>query len=162
MEMFNEICGAPIFDVYYDDEEPIFDVYGDADSISYIYGGGESINSSDNLAVQGFEYFAKNIQVTGSRITIGNRSFGCAMDDSSFSPSRRNNESFKEFIDVSHVEAFITQLWIRSVVSTSALTRPIQGHEPVTPTPKKLGQDEPVPDKPPPYKKRCICGRASR
>ncbi|KAG5409608.1 hypothetical protein IGI04_005927 [Brassica rapa subsp. trilocularis] len=53
---------------------------------------------------------------------------------SCFASSPRNNELFKESIDVSHDEALIAH------------------HEPLTPTPKKLSQDEPVSGKPPPLR----------
>ncbi|KAL0877804.1 hypothetical protein Bca101_027510 [Brassica carinata] len=97
MELYNKIYEAPIFDVYdyeepsYDDAVPIFDVYGDED-----------------LAFDlGCEYFEKNIQVNYSK--MGNLcTLECDTYDSSFAPSRRNNDSLKEFIDVSHVEAVIT------------------------------------------------------
>ena len=135
--LYNEIYGAPIFDVYHDDEEPIFDVSGDAD---------------DNLVILSFEYFPKDIQVNDSRITINIHTFDGGMDDSSFAPSPKKNESFKDFIDVSQVEALITRLWIRSVTrANSAPTRPIQKHEP-TLSPKKLDKEEIVPVKPPPLR----------
>ena len=77
---------------------------------------------------------------------------------SCFASSPRNNELFKEPIDVSHDEALIAQFWIWNVAhkthwhANSDPTRPIQSHEPLTPTPKKLSQDEPVSGKPPPLR----------
>ncbi|KAF3535424.1 hypothetical protein F2Q69_00020083 [Brassica cretica] len=77
---------------------------------------------------------------------------------SCFASSPRNNELFKEPIDVSHDEALIAQFWIWNVAHkthwhvNSDPTRPIQSHEPLTPTPKKLSQDEPVSGKPPPLR----------
>lgn len=44
MDLYDEIYGTHIFDVYDDDEEPIFDVSDDVDN---------------NLAILDFEYFAK-------------------------------------------------------------------------------------------------------
>ncbi|KAG2313050.1 hypothetical protein Bca52824_024607 [Brassica carinata] len=131
MELYNKIYEAPIFDVYdyeepsYDDAVPIFDVYGDEDLVFDL----------------GCEYFEKNIQVNYSK--MGNLcTLECDMYDSSFAPSRRNNDSLKEFIDVSHVEA-------RSI---SAQTYTIQSHKLLTATPKKLSQEEPVSGKPPPLR----------
>uniref|UniRef100_A0A0D3BVT0 DNA helicase Pif1-like 2B domain-containing protein n=1 Tax=Brassica oleracea var. oleracea TaxID=109376 RepID=A0A0D3BVT0_BRAOL len=75
---------------------------------------------------------------------------------SSFASSSRNNELFKETIDVSNDEALIAQFWISNVAhkthwhANSAPSRPNQSHEPFTPTPKKLSQEEPVSGKPPP------------
>ncbi|CAF1930943.1 hypothetical protein YC2023_060939 [Brassica napus] len=75
---------------------------------------------------------------------------------SSFASSSRNNELFKETIDVSNDEALIAQFWISNVAhkthwhAISAPSRPNQSHEPFTPTPKKLSQEEPVSGKPPP------------
>ncbi|KAL0655420.1 hypothetical protein Bca4012_076004 [Brassica carinata] len=80
------------------------------------------------------------------------------MDNSSFAPLPRNNELFKEFIDVFHIKAGITRLWIRSVahktygLSISALTHSIHSHELLTATPKKLNEKNPVPGKPPPLR----------
>ena len=53
----NEIYGAPIFDVY-DDEEPSYDVYDDA----------VPINGDEDPLFLGFEYFEKNIQAMDSKI----------------------------------------------------------------------------------------------
>ncbi|CAF2062188.1 unnamed protein product [Brassica oleracea] len=77
---------------------------------------------------------------------------GCSI----FASSSRNNELFKETIDVSNDEALIAQFWISNVAhkthwhANSAPSRPNQSHEPFTPTPKKLSQEEPVSGKPPP------------
>ncbi|KAG2253318.1 hypothetical protein Bca52824_083454 [Brassica carinata] len=71
---------------------------------------------------------------------------GCSI----FASSSRNNELFKETIDVSNDEALIAQFWISNVAhkthwhANSAPSRPNQSHEPFTPTPKKLSQEEPV------------------
>ncbi|KAF3587773.1 hypothetical protein F2Q69_00028743 [Brassica cretica] len=75
----------------------------------------------------------------------------CITDNSSFAPLPRNNELFKEFIDVSHIKVVITRLWIRSVahktygLSISAPTHSIHSHELLTATPKKLNEKNPVP-----------------
>ncbi|KAF3574869.1 hypothetical protein F2Q69_00059055 [Brassica cretica] len=85
-------------------------------------------------------------------------SFSCVMQESSFAHSPRSNEFFKEFIDVSHIEAVITRLWIRRVApktyvpSISAPTHPNHIHELLTSTPKKLNEEHPVSDRPPPLR----------
>ncbi|WZZ66398.1 hypothetical protein YC2023_077768 [Brassica napus] len=134
MDLYTEIYGAPIFD-FYDDEEPSYDVYDDA----------VPINGDEDSPFLGFEYFEKNIQAMDSKI----------VEDSSFAPLP-NKDLFKEFIDVSHIEAVITRLWIQSVAhktygrSITAPTHPIQSHEPPTSKPKMLNEEQPVPGKPPP------------
>ncbi|KAF2535555.1 hypothetical protein F2Q70_00004588 [Brassica cretica] len=79
------------------------------------------------------------------------------VEDSSFAPLP-NKDLFKEFIDVSHIEAVITRLWIRSVAhktygrSITAPTHPIQSHELPTSKPKMLNEEQPVPGKLPPLR----------
>ncbi|KAH0873969.1 hypothetical protein HID58_071331 [Brassica napus] len=114
---------------------PSYDVYDDA----------VPINGDEDSPFLGFEYFEKNIQAMDSKI----------VEDSSFAPLP-NKDLFKEFIDVSHIEAVITRLWIQSVAhktygrSITAPTHPIQSHEPPTSKPKMLNEEQPVPGKPPP------------
>ncbi|KAG2317651.1 hypothetical protein Bca52824_020773 [Brassica carinata] len=139
MELYNKIDGVPIFNVY-DDEEPRYDICDDADPISHIYGDG-------SLAVLGCEYFENNIQVIDSKTTTDTCSFSFVIDNSSFASSPRNYELFKELTDLSHVEVLITH-WH----ANSAPSRPNKSHEPLTPTPKKLSQEEPVSGKPPPLR----------
>ncbi|KAF2547290.1 hypothetical protein F2Q70_00020216 [Brassica cretica] len=149
MELYYDINGAPIFDVY-DEEEPIYDIYDDAVPISHINGDGD-------VAVLGSEYFEKNIQAMDSEIAEDICSFSCFMHESSFAHSPKRNEFFKEFIDVSHIEAVITQLWIRRVAhkkhvpSISAPTHPNHSHELLTSTPK-LSEEQPVSGRPPPLR----------
>ncbi|CAN6870410.1 unnamed protein product [Brassica oleracea] len=150
VELYDRIYGAPIFDVY-DDEEPSCDVHGDAAPIFDMYG-------VEDLAFLGFKYFEKDIKAMDSKIAEDICWFSCVMDNSSFPPLPRNNELFKEFIDVFHIKAVITRLWIRSVahktygLSISALTHSIHSHELLTATPKKLNEKNPVPGKPPPLR----------
>ncbi|RID52574.1 hypothetical protein BRARA_G00027 [Brassica rapa] len=136
MELYDWIYGAPIFDVY-DDEEPSYDVFDDA----------VPINGDEDSSFLGFEYIEKNIQAMDSKI----------VEDSSFAPLP-NKDIFKEFIDVSHIEAVITRIWIQSVAhktygrSITAPTHPIQSHELPTSKPKMLNEEQPVPGKPPPLR----------
>ncbi|VVA97067.1 unnamed protein product [Arabis nemorensis] len=74
MELYNEIYGAPIFDVY-DDEEPTFDVYNEEPTFN-VYDDEEPIFDVSNV---------DPISVDGGGV------------------------------NVFHVDAFITSLWIRSV-----------------------------------------------
>ena len=98
----------------------------------------------------------KNIQAMDSKIAEDICSFSCVMQESSFAHSPRSNEFFKEFIDVSHIEAIITWLWIQRVApktyvpSIYAPTHPNHSHELLTSTPKKLNEEHPVSDRPPP------------
>ncbi|KAF2591445.1 hypothetical protein F2Q70_00038748 [Brassica cretica] len=130
MELYDEVDGPPIFDVY-DEEEQI---YNNVVPFSHIYGDGD-------VAVLGCD---------------------CVMQESSFAHSPRSNEFFKEFIDVSHIEAVITRLWIRRVApktyvpSISAPTHPNHIHELLTSTPKKLNEEHPVSDRTPPLRDKKI------
>ena len=150
VELYDRIYGAPIFDVY-DDEEPSCDVHGDAAPIFDMYG-------VEDLAFLGFKYFEKDIKAMDSKIAEDICWFSCVMDNSSFAPLPRNNELFKEFIDVSHIKAAITRLWIRSVahktygLSISSPTHSIHSHELLTAIPKKLNETNPVSGKPPPIR----------
>ncbi|WZZ08531.1 hypothetical protein YC2023_094452 [Brassica napus] len=136
MELYDEVDGPPIFDVY-DEEEPI---YNNVVPFSHIYGDGD-------VAVLGS---------MDSKIAEDICSFSCVMQESSFAHSPRSNEFFKEFIDVSHIEAIITWLWIQRVApktyvpSIYAPTHPNHSHELLTSTPKKLNEEHPVSDRPPP------------
>ncbi|KAL0796275.1 hypothetical protein Bca101_067652 [Brassica carinata] len=150
MELYKEINEASIFDVY-DEEEPIYDIYDDAVPTSHKYGDGD-------VAVLGCEYFEKYIQAMDSNLAEDICSFSCVMQESSFAHSPRSNEFFKEFIDVSHIEAIITRLWIQRVVhktyvsSISAPTHLNHSHELLTSTPKKLNEEQPVSGRPPPLR----------
>lgn len=150
MELYNEINGPPIFDVY-DEEEPIYDIHDDTVPVSHVYGDGD-------VAVLGCEYFGKNIQAMHSTLAEDICSFSCVMQESSFAHSPRSNEFFKEFIDVSHIEAIITRLCIRRVAHktyvpfASAPMHPNHSHELLTSTPKKFNEEQPVSGRPPPLR----------
>ncbi|KAF3485635.1 hypothetical protein F2Q69_00053753 [Brassica cretica] len=93
-----------------DPSSPSYDVYDDV----------VPIDGDEDSPFLGFEYFEKNIQAMDSKI----------VEDSSFAPLP-NKDIFKEFIDVSHIEAVIKRLWIQSVAhktygrSITAPTHPI-------------------------------------